>query len=87
MKQSKLESLIEAALNTASGFVIAVTLTAIFSYVDNSILFLGDGLTPHEIVLWTILMTAVSVIRSYVWRRVFANEVHKFVHNLLKRTK
>lgn len=83
IKQSKLESFVEACLNTASGFIIAMILTTFFSYVDNPILFLGDGLSPHEIVLWTLIMTVVSVLRSYFWRRVFANEVHKLVHIII----
>lgn len=84
MRQTKLESIIEACINTGSGFIIALTLTAIFSYLPNSVLYLGDGLTNGEIFMWTVLMTAVSILRSYVWRRFFANEIHKGVHEWVR---
>lgn len=84
-RQSKVESLIEAGLNTASGLVIALVLTAFFQKYDNPILFLGDGLSNVEIFLWTGIMTAVSIARSYIWRRLFANEAHKFAHKFSQK--
>ncbi len=89
MKQDKLESLIESSLNTASGLVIALTLTTFFNMVDNPILYLGDGMTALEVILWTGLMTVVSVTRSYSWRRFFNASlnvaVHKFVSKLFNK--
>lgn len=66
MKQSRLESFIEAALNTASGFIVAF-------FVWQWIVVPLFGL-PVSLALnfWiTSIFTVVSVIRSYLWRRFF----------------
>lgn len=75
MKQTQLESWIEVFLNYLSGFVLAFLL---YQFVvlpnpeirDNSLLAVG-------------LFTAVSVIRSYLWRRFFNAGLHKLVHTFV----
>lgn len=78
MKQSKLESAVEIALNTASGFVLS---WACYEYIVIPYM--------HHMVaeaLWaTILFTVISLVRSYVWRRFFATDLHKVVHVALLR--
>lgn len=85
IKQTKLESLIESAVNTGSGLALAMILTAFFQHYKTPFLYLGDGLTNKEIIVWTFLMTGVSILRSYVWRRFFANELHKKVKELMRK--
>lgn len=67
--QSRAASLIEASLNTASGFVI--------SLITGQIVFPLFGFQPSFSQNTAIvgIFTVVSVVRSYVWRRVF-NRIH-----------
>lgn len=74
MRQSKVESLIEACLNVGSGFVIAAlfmhfVITPLFNLQTNA----GENLTI------TVLFTFISIARGYAWRRFFATEVHRAV--------
>lgn len=86
MKQSKKESLAESCINTASGFVLGVLITVFFTYVDTGILYLGDKMDPHEIIVWTSIMTIVSVLRSYLWRRFFNAEIHRLMHRFFTKS-
>lgn len=61
--QSRTSSITEACCNTASGFVIAVLFTICWHYYFTTAI--------HEDVLYVLCLTVVSVVRSYVWRRVF----------------
>lgn len=75
MKQSKIESFIEATLNVGSGFVLSLifwrwVIVPLF-HLDTS---WGDNLTI------TGLFTVLSITRSYIWRRLFNAGVHKTVH-------
>ena len=63
--QSRVSSIIESCCNTASGFLIAWAMT-IFVFP-----FFGIMLTVGKGFIITTVMTVVSVIRSYVWRRYF----------------
>jgi hypothetical protein len=66
MKQSKLESLVEASLNTASGFIVSLF---VWQFIAAPLF--GYHVTWKDNVLLTTLFTVVSVLRSYVWRRLF----------------
>lgn len=68
--QLKRHSALEAFLNTASGFVL--------SYCIGLWLFpwFGFPVTHGENFAIVSVYTVVSVVRSYVWRRVF-NKFHK----------
>jgi hypothetical protein len=63
--QSKQHSFLEACLNTASGFVI--------SYLAGWLVFpmFGFDWTPGKGFSLTMIFTVISVVRSYVWRRIF----------------
>jgi len=76
--QSKTHSLIEACLNTASGFII--------SYIVGLYLFplMGWKITPTENFLVVSIYTVISVIRSYVWRRAFNHRVKKSRFDLVE---
>jgi len=64
--QSKQRSLIESSLNTASGLIISM-LTWRFVIVP-----LFDIVHSFKQNLSiTIIFTVISIVRSYVWRRVF----------------
>lgn len=66
--QSKRQSLIEAATNTAVGFMISLAATfVIFPLV-------GVASTGGKNVLITLFFTAVSIARSYALRRFFNNK-------------
>lgn len=65
MSQKPAHSLLETCLNTFSGFVI--------SFVATMLVFPAFGVasTPAKNFGITVVYTAISIVRSYVWRRVF----------------
>lgn len=76
MQQTKLESLVEASANTASGFAASY----VFWIVAVVPLFhLNVSHTDNFVI--TCMFTVLSVIRSYLWRRFFNAGVHKLVCN------
>lgn len=79
-KQRKLESALEVSLNTLSGMVIAY---CTFHYILAPAL--DIPLTHSQNVIVTVVLTAVSMARSYVWRRLFANNIHRKLHSYLSK--
>jgi len=75
MTQSKLESLIEQFLNVGSGFIISwiFWVTVITPVYDIQV-------STSENLQITAAFTVISVIRGYVWRRVFNR---RMLHNLI----
>lgn len=69
MTQSRAHSLLEASANTASGFLV--------SLVASFVVFpaLGMATTASQNFLAVAAFTFISILRSYVWRRVF-NYLH-----------
>lgn len=65
MTQSRRRSLLEATLNTATGYGQAVVLQVVVYPLFGIRTRLGDDLAIAAI------FTAVSVARSYAWRRLF----------------
>lgn len=65
MAQSKRHSLAEAVVNTAVGFVIAWTAQMLICWVY------GIPLSGSDNAIITFWMTIISIIRSYVIRRIF----------------
>jgi len=65
MSQPRRHSLLEQSLNTASGFVI--------SYFMSMFLWhrLGVPISNAQNTIVVAVLTVVSVLRGYVWRRVF----------------
>lgn len=78
--QTQLESLIEASLNTASGFVVSY----IFWVAVVVPLFRLDISHADNFII-TGMFTVLSVGRSYLWRRFFNAGAHNLVRNLLRR--
>ncbi len=63
--QPRWQSILEAVLGTMAGFWIAVLCNA---YVAPLI---GVHMTLHENFRYGVLMTLVSLFRSYTFRRIF----------------
>src|SRR5438105_5064127 len=63
--QSRRHSLLESSLNTASGFLL--------SFLATFVVYPLVGIRTSAVQnLWTVIaFTVISVLRSYVWRRVF----------------
>ena len=73
MQQSKLESLIEAILNTLVGFFISFLVSAILLPA------VGIPVSLSQNLLISLVMTFVSVARGYVIRRYAQKNLNKFV--------
>lgn len=71
MSQTRIGSLTEATLNTASGFVISLV-ASYFIYPR-----FGFHPTWGQITSLTIIFTVISVARSYAWRRLFNKRISK----------
>ena len=78
--QSKLESALEVGVNIASGFVVSYLVWIFIVPVIWS-----EHASTHGVAFGiTVLFTISSVIRGYVWRRLFEREVHKKIHQLFR---
>lgn len=78
MVQSKRHSLIEAIINVGSGMIIAFGLSQLAHvYQDEIREYIWSGfvwkLSAGSNLIMTILFTMVSIIRGYIWRRIFNN--------------
>ncbi len=63
--QTKKNSIVEILLNTGSGFIVSFGITSL--------------LLPYMVTVGafgiTCIFTVVSLVRSYVWRRIFNKKV------------
>lgn len=64
MKQTRAASLIEACLNTASGFLISLIAQYLFLPL------IGVPISFQQNLIFAIFMTFISVARSFAWRRL-----------------
>lgn len=78
MKQSRLESLLEAGVNQLTGFLVSLAFTA---WVIVPLWHLDW--TVSDNILVTLLFTGLSIIRSYLWRRFFNAGLHRVIHGAL----
>ena len=69
MGQSKKGSLLEASLNTASGFILSLIVWRFFVAP-----MFGFSLDMGTNVAVTSIFTVVSIARSYCWRRIFNSQ-------------
>ena len=67
MSQSKKNSMVEIGMNTASGFVVSFAITSVLLPYIATIGAFGV----------TCIFTVVSLVRSYVWRRIFNKKAIK----------
>lgn len=71
--QSRISSLIEVILNTISGFIVAY-LSAMLVYP-----MFGFNVTAEQNFYITLIFTFVSIVRGYIWRRIFnAYTLHQY---------
>lgn len=77
MNQTKIESLIEAIVNTFVGFLITISFLPIVNKICHI------EMTNSQMGLSTFLFTIISVIRGFVIRRFFNNLY--WLKNKLKR--
>lgn len=77
MNQTKIESLIEAIVNTFIGFLITITFLPIVNRIC------GIHMTGGQMGLSTLLFTIISVVRGFVIRRFFNNLF--WIKNKLKK--
>ena len=83
MDQSKLESKIEATVNIATGFIISwvVWVVLVGPLISAGYLTVGS---PLDAFIITSIFTVSSWLRSYYWRRFFANRFHHAVHEWVR---
>ncbi|WP_372395233.1 hypothetical protein ABMY26_07130 (plasmid) [Azospirillum sp. HJ39] len=74
MSQSHLVSAVEAAANTASGFVL--------SWLAGMVIYplVGWSVSAAQNTAVVTAFTIISVVRSFVWRRVFNHIYQKGSH-------
>lgn len=66
MSQSKTKSLVEQLLNIGSGFIVSLI---VWIYVIAPIW--SIDVTMSDNLNITLIFTVISVIRGYLWRRLF----------------
>lgn len=79
MNQTRLESLLEAGVNTAIGFFVALWT---WQFIVAPLM--GYAVTLADNLLITGIFTVVSVARGYVLRRFFNSGLHRAVHKLAR---
>jgi len=82
MKQTRLESLLEANASVVIGFVISLLFWTFFirPFYHIHVSFIQN----FEITMW---FTVLSITRSYFMRRFFNAGLHKAVHNFVRELK
>lgn len=70
--QSKIASFVESLLNVGSGFVISLLV-----WIWIIIPLFGIDTTFTQNLEITAIFTAISVVRGYLWRRIFNYAVSK----------
>ena len=70
MRQTRMESGIEAVCNVGSGFFVALL---VWQFIAAPIW--GYEVTLLDNLGLTTIFTVVSVVRSYVWRRFFERRI------------
>lgn len=72
MPQSRIASAIEAVCNVASGFILAMILWRLVVAP-----YLGIPVSLNQNIKVTGLFTVVSIVRGYLWRRIFNGQWRK----------
>lgn len=75
MKQSKLESFLEASASVASGFVLSFV---VWQFIAAPLF--GYHVTLADNFWLTSIFTVASLVRQYVWRRFFNAGIHRSIH-------
>jgi len=82
-KQSKVETHIETSINMATGFLISFL---VWLYIAGPLVQHGYLSTEAGGAFTiTCIFTVTSYIRVYLWRRFFTNDIHKLIHEGVKK--
>lgn len=89
MTQSKRHSLIEALLNVLSGITVAFTISQLAAHFEQEIqqhIWTGFvwTMTFKSNLVMTAVLTTFSIIRGYIWRRIF-NYIQKESYETAKK--
>ena len=71
VRQSRLESAIEAGVNIGSGFLVALVVWFFIAPLY------GYEITFVDNIGLTSIFTVVSITRSYIWRRFFEARIRR----------
>jgi hypothetical protein len=69
--QLKRHSVLEALLNTFSGMLIAFTISQVACMLSPHIPGFKWDISVGSNIIMTTILTVVSILRSYFWRRTF----------------
>lgn len=75
MRQSRLESGIEALCNIGSGFLVAMVVWQVIGPLY------GYEITLADNIGLTTIFTIVSIVRSYIWRRFFEARIRRRIQH------
>lgn len=84
--QSKRHSLIESCANVTSGIVIAFGISQLAHWFEPQIkAYIWSGFEWHisagSNAVMTLVLTIISVLRGYAWRRHFNRRQHEITKN------
>ena len=77
MNQTKTISLIEATVNMLSGVVLSILVWMLIGPM------FGYAVTLVDASGFTLVFTVISIIRSYIWRRLFVSYLDRFLHRVI----
>jgi membrane protein implicated in regulation of membrane protease activity len=77
--QTKRQSMVETGVNIFSGMLISFLISQIAAIISNYTGWFTWNISTTANIGMTILLTIVSILRSYTWRRYF-NKVHNNVN-------
>ena len=77
-QQSRLVSLIESFCNVGSGFILSMVM---WQWIVAPAF--GYAVTLQTNLALTSIFTVTSVARGYLWRRFFANDLHRVAVRLV----
>lgn len=85
-EQTRKQSMIESLLNTLSGMVLGFTISQLAHVLAPFIqqhIWSGFvwNLSAGSNIIMTIILTLVSICRSYAWRRYFNNKLKENLHD------
>ena len=85
MSQSRKHSMFEAILNVFSGMVLAFSISQLFCYFERDIqMYIYSDfhwqVAAMSNVIVTCILTVVSMVRGYFWRRLFNRHQVKYIN-------
>ncbi len=78
MQQTKKSSILEVLLNQGSGFIIAYL---VWKHILAPLIHQGVISVESSMVI-TIVFTLISIIRGYIFRRIFNYYLHKSIDRI-----